>query len=142
MPVKLEVLSERGLVYLRYDGYVKVQEALDSLEEYKAHPNFHPGHKHFVDFTRITGFEHDYVKVFALQAEVAAALVKDGFEILLVMLANNDPSKEMAHLVRKSWEGVTTVVPVTVETEAEALELLGQPERSTSDLLRALREKS
>ena len=142
MPVKLNVFASRGLVYLRYDGFVKVAEAVASLEDYKAHPDFHPGHKHLADFSRITGFEHDYVKVFALQAEVAAALVRDGYEILLVMLATTDPGREIAHLVRKSWEGVTTVVPITAETEAQALALLGQPESSTSDLLRAIREKS
>ncbi|MEY1555714.1 hypothetical protein AB3Y40_08770 [Yoonia sp. R2331] len=142
MPVDFNLLASRGLVYLRYDGFVTVAEAMDALEEYKAHPQFHPGHKHLADFSRITGFEHDYVKVFALQAEVAAALVQDGYEILLVMLAQSGPALEMAHLVRKSWEGVTTVVPRVAETEAQALALLGQPETTTDDLMRLLAQES
>lgn len=141
MAVEMQVLADRGILYLRYDGFVRVDEAMTALQDYQNHPDFNPGHKHLADFSRITGFERDYVRVFSLQADVAATLVRSGIEILLVMLAGSKPGFEMAHLVRKSWEGVSTVVPRLAENEEQALALLGQPERHISDMLKTSQKK-
>ena len=46
-------------------------------------------------------------------------------------------TQAIARMVLRSWDGVAGVVPLIIDTEAEALAVLGQPERCFSDLLQS-----
>ena len=135
MPIKADILAERGLIYFKFSGYVTVGEALASMEAITQKPEFRVGMKHFVDFQDVTDYERDYVKVLELQAKVADHVIQDEIQTLLVLLATTPQGREMANINVRSWEGVTTVVPVIAETEKRALELLGEPETRIADLL-------
>ena len=135
MPVALNILADRGLVYLRFSGVVTVDETMKAVVEMGRDPNFSVGLRHFADYSDVVDYAHDYVEVLALQANLADDVVKDGVQTLLVQLATTPKGREMANLAVKSWDGIGGVVPVIAESEARALSLLGEPETSISELL-------
>lgn len=137
MPVSFQIFPERGLVYVRYEGFAVLDESFQVFEAYAAHPDFRPGQKQLVDLSRITGMERDYVKLFALQARKADVFLAAGVQTLLVYYAPTKPALALAESVLKSWEPSGAVIPLVQENEVEVLQLLGQPERSFEEFLQA-----
>lgn len=137
MPVSFHIFKERGLVYVRYEGFATPDESLTAFGEYAQHPDCRPGQKQIVDFSKVTGFSNDFVKLMELQANKAEVFMGHGEETLIVYLATNEMTLTMARTVEKSWEPFPSVVPIVLQNEADSLALLGQPERSFADLLQA-----
>jgi hypothetical protein len=139
MPVSFKIFRDRGLVYVKYEGFALLDESARTFAAYAAHPEFRPGQKQLVDLAGVTGIEKDYVKLFALQARKADVFLGTGVQTLLVYYAPTEISLNMAEAVIKSWEPSGAVIPLVQEDEAETLQLLGQPERSFDALLQAAR---
>lgn len=139
MPVSFKILPERGLVYVRYTGFAGLDESFEVVGQYARHPDFRPGQKQLVDLSGVTGVEQDYLKFFALQARKADIFLGGAAQTLLVYYAPTPISMNLAEAVIRSWEPSGAVIPLIQEDEAEALQLLGQPERSFAELLQAAR---
>jgi hypothetical protein len=139
MPVSFKIFRDRGLVYVKYEGFALLDESARTFAAYAAHPEFRPGQKQLVDLAGVTGIEKDYVKLFALQARKADVFLGSGAQTLLVYYAPTPVSFAMAESVLRSWEPSGAVIPLVQQDEAEALEILGQPERSFEELLQAAR---
>lgn len=135
MSVSFRIFPERGLVYVRYDGAVVVAETFAAFGEYMAHPDCRPGQKQLVDMSRVTEFERDYAEIMALQARKADLFTAQGAETLIVYLVGGPNTKELARVIMRSWEPFDGVVPLIQTEEADALQLLGQPEATVRDLL-------
>ncbi|MCA0871991.1 hypothetical protein LCL97_14220 [Seohaeicola saemankumensis] len=135
MPVSFRILPNRGLVYVRYEGFAKLDDSFAAFAEYAQHPDRKPGQKQLVDLEQITGMEKDYAKLMALQAAKADTYVEGGAQTLLVYYAPNELSYGMARMILRSWEPIRSVVPVIQQTEAGALEILGQREHSFAEML-------
>lgn len=135
MAVSFHILPRHGLVYVRYEGFADLDESMRAFAEYARHPGARPGQKQLVDLSAVTDFDLDYAKLMALQAQKAGVFAATPAETLIVYLAPTEVSRTMAHLVRRSWEPFTAVVPVIAESEAEALELLGAGNSRLSELL-------
>jgi hypothetical protein len=142
MPVSFKILSERGLVFVRYTGFADLDESFEVFGQYAAHPDFHPGQKQLLDLSGVTGVERDYVKLFAMQAHKADVFLGTGAQTLLVYYAPTPIAMDLAETILKSWEPSGAVIPLIQQDEQEALQLLGQPERSFEDLLRAADDAS
>ena len=138
MPVTFQILPERGLVYVRYQGFVKLADTAEVFARYTAHPDYAPGHKQLVDLGAVTGIESDFAKLLELQARKADAFLPVGLQTMLVYYAPTETSRRMAGMIRRSWSEVPWVVPVVAETEAAALEILGQRERRIADMLQTV----
>ncbi len=139
MPVTFRILSERGLVFVRYTGFARLDESFEAFGQYARHPDFRPGQKQLVDLSGVTGVETDYVKLFALQARKADVFLGSGAQTLLVYFAPTPTAMDLAEAVIRSWEPSGAVIPLIQENEQEALQLLGQPERSFEELLQSAR---
>lgn len=133
MPVTYRIYEDIGLVHVRYEGKALLQESFEAVGRYLRDPGFRPGQKQLVDLSGVTAFEEDYARLMALQAKKAEAFF-EGPENLIVYLAPTEITRTMARIVVRSWRDIDAVVPVVVETEAEALEVLGLADTSLDDL--------
>ncbi|MEL6565583.1 MAG: hypothetical protein AAGK30_03635 [Pseudomonadota bacterium] len=134
MPLDYRILTNRGLVVAWYSGFAKIEETLAAGEAYVADPNYAPGQKQLIDMSALTGYEKDYVRFMAMQAGKAERFSTAGVQTLVVYIAPSPVAQEIASLFLRSWDDVPAVVPMIQPTEADALALLGQRERSVADL--------
>ncbi|MEZ5797299.1 MAG: hypothetical protein R3D63_07425 [Paracoccaceae bacterium] len=135
MPVSFRILRDRGLVYVRYWGFAGAEESKRAFAAYMQHPDCRPGQRHLVDMSDITESDMDFTNLMALQALKADLFVGRPEQTLLVYLAPNEAARRMARTVLRSWESFDHVSARVAETEAQALALLGEPERQIADLL-------
>lgn len=138
MSATYRILPDRALVYVRYEGFVTLDESVAVIGDYINDPQRRPGQMQLVDLSAVTGFEFDFVRLMALQAQKAAIFrPADGIQTLLVYFAPHDEGYEMAKLVLRSWQGVPSVMATIQRHESDALDILGQPERRMDELLSA-----
>ena len=142
MSIRFQILPSRGLVYVRYEGTARVVDSFAAFMDYAQHPDFRPGQKQLVDLSRVTDFENDFAKLMDLQAVKAQAFMQDQTETLLVYFAPGEVTWRMARLAANSWGVVPQVIPRVIRDEAEALAVLGCPERTISALLQAERTQA
>lgn len=135
MPVQFRIVPDRGLVVVRYSGYVTIDDTMGATHAYVADPDYAPGQKQLVDFTQVTDYEKDYVRFMMMQAAKAERFVNARIQSLVVYIAPTQVSQELSSLFIKSWDNVDAVVPMVQTSEIEALILLGQPEVSVDTLL-------
>lgn len=135
MPVSFRILPARSLVYVRFAGRITVAEAAAAFGAYAEDPARAPDHKHLLDFARVTGWAKDFPALMQLHASQLDVLLGAREEILYVYYAPPGPARPLVRLALQTWEEVPGVVALVQETEAGALELLGQPERSFAALL-------
>jgi hypothetical protein len=138
LPASFTILPERGLVYVRYDGFVTLDDTARAIADYMRHPGRRPGQMQLIDLSSVTGFENNIVRLMEMQAQKADMFrPADGVQTLLVYYAPEPEGFEMAKLVLRSWQGVTSVMATIQRHESDALDILGQPERRLEDLLSA-----
>lgn len=135
MSVTFQILPQRGLVYVRYDGFVRLEDTFAVFGKYMSHRDFRPGQKQLVDLSGITGFERDYARLFALQSRKADAFLSGDAQTLIVYYAPGEEAQRMCQLISRSWEPIASVVALVQQHEDEALALLGQAETSITELL-------
>ncbi|WP_254656006.1 hypothetical protein [Wenxinia marina] len=128
------IFPERGLVYVRYEGFADLDGTAEAFAAYAAHPDFRPGQRQLVDLSGVTGFDRDFVKLIRLQAQKAGEFGTGATQTLIVYYAPTAESREMAALIQRSWAHIPSVVTRVQETEAGTLEVLGEPERSFAEL--------
>ena len=135
MPISFRILPGRGLVYVRYAGHISFSETAQAFGEYMRHPDMRLGQQQLIDLSLVTDWVRDFGALLKLQAQKADAFLGAGHEVLFVYLAPSDRTQPMARMVLRSWEDVPGVIPLIAETEADALEVLGQPERTIDAML-------
>ncbi|MEP2891200.1 hypothetical protein [Tateyamaria sp.] len=137
MPLTFRIIPQRGLVVLEYDGFATIDNLRDATAAYLAHADYAPGQKQLVDLKNVHGFEKDYVRFMELQAAKTERLEGAGVQSLVVYIAPTPVALEVATLFTRTWTPTRNVVAMVQHSEAEALELLGQPEKSIKELLAA-----
>ena len=137
MPVRFRILPRHAICAVTFSGQVGIEETRASVEECTRHPDFRPGMRHVFDLTGVTGVERDYPAYLALQAKALENLGPQPQDSLLVYVAPTRPAQEMAELIRKSWEGLDWALVRIVIDPAQALDLLGLPERDFAVLFDA-----
>ncbi|MDX2483911.1 MAG: hypothetical protein QNK42_09685 [Pseudodonghicola sp.] len=111
-----------------------MEDTLAAFADYARDPDCKPGQKQLVDLSKITGYEPDFTKMMQVQANKADVFVAEGAETLMVYYAPNKLTQDLARLALRSWEPFDYIVALVQEDDAQALELLGQPERSLDAL--------
>lgn len=135
MPVSFRILPEYFLVYVRYTGCLRIADSSRAFAACIALPAYRKGMRELIDLTEVTGWEPDYpgiMKHAALEAEFHAGAQQP---TMVVSLAPSAHTRSMARIITRAWERSGRVVPVTVETEAEALSVLGVDVPSIDALL-------
>lgn len=135
MPVSFRIFPNRGLVYVRYEGDATVTDSTAAFQTYMAHPDCRPGQNQLVDLSRVTSIENDYAKLMKLQAMKAEVFAAGGTETLVVYYAPTPLTLKLARIIERPWEIVPGVIPIVVQTEDEALSILGQRENAFGALL-------
>tara|TARA_B110000902_G_scaffold239934_1_gene288972 strand:+ start:89 stop:511 length:423 start_codon:yes stop_codon:yes gene_type:complete len=138
MTVNFCIIPERGLVVVRYSDFAAIDDTMAASKAYLAHPDYAAGQKQLVDFTNITGYEKDYVRFMNLQAAKAEQLGDAGEQWLVVYVAPTPLAQDVSAMFIRSWADVFEVVVLVQHSEAEALALLGQPEKTIDALLATL----
>ena len=135
MPLTFQIFPQRGLVYIRYTGYLRLADTVQAFAEYARHPDCAPGQKQLVDLAGVTGYERDFTELMKVQAQKAETFTGGRSETLLVYYAPTEMTLELAHTIDKSWTDVPGVVISIQSTEDGALAILGQKEETLADLL-------
>ncbi|MCB1331463.1 MAG: hypothetical protein KDK28_19265 [Maritimibacter sp.] len=125
MPVTFRILPSQYLIYLRYHGILAAEDNIRVLGEIVAHPDFRKGMRALVDLTGIDGWDPDYLAVMRFGAREAEVHDDPARPTVVVCLAPNDETRRIAQIVNRTWEGSGRKVAVTVDTEPEALAVLG-----------------
>lgn len=135
MPIDVRILAKRGLVYVRYVGYIRFPDTVKAFGAYMQHPDMQPGQKQLVDLSRVTDWDKDFTQLLKIQAQKADAFVGAGHETHFVYYAPTEHTQQLARVVLRSWEDVPGVIPLLSQTEADALHVLGQPEETIDAML-------
>lgn len=138
MPVNFHIFPDRNLVLARFTGHILLAECLSSAKAYSENPAASPQQNQLIDLSGVTSYERDLVQIMSLMARLPDHLLRPGFEPLIVYVAPHRAAQEIAGTVLKSMQGITGVVVRIFEEESQALEVLGQPERSLDALLAAI----
>lgn len=134
MPVHFEIFPRRGFVIARFTGHILLADCISSAKAYSEHPDYRPGQNQLVDFSGVTSYERDVVKMLEMMAILPEHLLKPGFQPLLIYIATSKLGLELANFARRSTEYTNSMTLVIVSNEAAALDILGQTERRLSDL--------
>lgn len=142
MPATFRILPSRNLAYCRYEGVIDAATAEQVFGEYESHPDHLPGQLQLVDLTHITGWEVEFVQAMKLQARRIPAVLKNGGETLLVYIAPTPLARKVAATALRSWAGMKGAVAMAMESEEQALSVLGQPEASLAELFAATEDEA
>ncbi|HCQ67531.1 MAG TPA: hypothetical protein DIU07_21395 [Rhodobacteraceae bacterium] len=137
MAIEFRILPARGLAYVRYAGVISFPETAEAFGAYMQHPDMRPGQKQLIDLARVTDWDRDFAGLMQLQADKAGAFLGTGHEVHFVYFAPTERTQQMARMILRSWEDVPGVIPLLSETEADALQVLGQPEQTIDALLQS-----
>ena len=125
MSVSFRILTDLGVVHVRYRGRVVIRETIAAFTDYMNHPDCRPGQKQLVDLSGVTGFDNDFASILEMQAIKADHFVGQPVETLLAYYAPSRLARRIASFVLRSWEGSDHLVARVLDTEAEALAFLG-----------------
>ncbi len=134
MPVSYKILPARNLVLFTYSGMVGIEESLQAVMEATAHPDHRDDMRQLCDLATVTGVERDFPALLKMQAKMLESMHRAQSERLVLFFAPTRPGQELAQMARKSWEGLNSVLVRVLDSEAQALAILGLPERSFADL--------
>ena len=135
MAITFRILPELNVVYVKYVGRPQMADAMKLFDAYMAHPDCKPGQKHFVDLSEVTGSASDYLNAMKFMARMADQISGSGPQTLLVCYAPNGAGQKTAELGKKSWSVAEHMVYRIMDDEAAALQFLGLPVGSISEML-------
>jgi len=136
MPVTFQILTERSLVYVNMSGLVSADESFEVFGEYVQHKDYRPPQNQLIDMSDVTDVDQNFPKLMEMQAQKADAMVGGETETLLVYLAPTDVAFALASTILKSWQGLDGVIARVARTEEQALDILGQREKTVNDLVK------
>lgn len=137
MSGQFRILPDRGLIYVRYDGWLRLPDAEALMVEYYAHPDMRPDMKRLFDLSGLTGFDVDFPRLLAIHAENTHVYAEKKADMMMIVHAPTEVSREFGQLLVAPWRGVSGMVATVQSEEAAALAILGQPEQSFADMLAA-----
>lgn len=136
MPGTYAVFPDRGLLYIRFDGYVTLAEAEALFREYAAHPDVRSDMTRLFDLEGVTGWDVDYQRLLAIHAENAHRVTEVEGERFMVVYAPTPTSHALGQLIVAPWDGVAGMVVSVQPDQAATLAILGLREDTFDDLLR------
>lgn len=135
MPVSFRVLPEHFLVYIDVDGWLGISEGVRATDAFVADPGYAKGMRQLVDLRDLTGWERDFAEIMKNQARQVDVHDDPRRPAVIVVLAPGAEARGLAGVIQLPWTNTQRVVSVTVETEAEALAVLGLQAASLARLL-------
>ena len=134
MPSQYQILPDRNLVYIRHYGRVTSTSAEESFAAFLADPRMRPGQNHLADFSEVTSFDMDHLRFMQFMARIASDLTGKVADQFLVLYGLEGPGHELVMANLRTWDGQPGMTLRIAASEAEALDMLGLPERRFSAL--------
>ena len=125
MPVDYRILPEHYLVYFRIAGWLDIAEGIRVSDTYLAGPDYRKGMRRLLDLSALTGWQRDFAAIMKEQAQQVEIYDDPDRPTLIVVLARTAEALSFAQAIKTPWESTRRAVVVIVETEAEALAVLG-----------------
>lgn len=135
MPVSFRILPEHFLVYVHYEGVLRITDSSRALATCISLPDYRFGMRELIDLTDVTDMEPDYPGIMKHAALEASVHARADEPTLVVSLAPNERAQRIARIVTRAWEDCRALRAITVATEAEALAVLGVPSTCCATLL-------
>lgn len=134
MPLTFRIYPSRNLVFVAYDGMMSIEETRRGLADYQAHPDFHPSQNHLLDLSLVTGWERDFPRIMAMQAEAVDMFPPGTKPPYLVYYAPTTIGQDAAMACIRSWDEGSVIVPRLTTREADALHILGHDAGSFAEI--------
>lgn len=125
MPVRFRILTNHALVLVRYEGVATVRESFDAFEDFVAHPEFDPNHRHLVDLSHLAMIRMDFPTLFRFQARKAEVFLAAERPVMMVYHAPCSRSLPIARQLQRSWEGLDAAVACIATDWPGAMDILG-----------------
>ncbi|MCA0920041.1 hypothetical protein [Pseudooceanicola nanhaiensis] len=135
MPVTYQIFPRRDLVYVRFSGFVRPEDSMAALADFMNDPDGHPEIRQLIDLSAVTGFEAQHVEVMKVHARKVDVFRPSPNATPLVYICPGQIALKMVSMILRSWDGIPGMLHRVVQTEEQALELLGMPERSVAELV-------
>jgi len=137
MAVSFRIIPAHFLVYIHYDGWMGIAESTRALGEIVAHPDYRKGMRELVDLSDLTDWERDFPAIMRHQALEAELHDDPHRPTTVVCLAPSEETRSLARIVNRAWDRSGRIVAVVVESEPEALSVLGVDKPSIAALLQS-----
>lgn len=135
MPAAYSLLSDLGIAYVKFNGHVLMDEVLACLHEFSQEPDIQSIARHLIDFSGVTSFDKDVVKIVETQAKVLGTFGDKIDQWIFVYYAPTKVSRELAGYGIRAWNEVPKVVVRMTDTENAAMDIFGLRQRTLAELL-------
>lgn len=133
------ILRSQALAYIRLAGIVRPGDSLRTLARFAADPQATPDLNQLIDMRDVTGMKLDVLDLLRMHARKAEIFTQSEYDRLFVHIAPTPIAVKVAGHVVKSWDKVPGITHRVVQTEEQALDILGLKERTIDALLQELR---
>lgn len=132
--MSFQIIHDRGVVLARLTGRVVLEDCVNAAATYARHPAARPTQPLLIDLTAVTGYETNYSNILQAMVRLPDYLWRSGAERLVVCLAPTPLSRQISASVVRAILALPGGIARIAQTEADALEILGLPERRLRDL--------
>ncbi len=123
--VRLAILPEHGVLYVKYTGAITVEMGQAAYDSYVSHPDFAFGQKHLVDFSEVTDFQVNFPALMQFKAHMISEVLHTRAQTWFVYYATNELGRQICGYADATWSDVQSVVFRSAGTEQHALDILG-----------------
>ena len=135
MSASYRILPRQGIVYVRYEGTIILDEVEEIFAQYRHDPEAHPGQKQLVDLSRVTALEPDFAKLMRMQADKAGVLPSPVSPMIMVLYAPTEIALEIGRILVAPWKDVPGMIASLQVDEVGVLSILGETTESLATLL-------
>lgn len=134
MAIEFRILPEHGFVFIRFEGCMGIAESTEAMGRFTRDPDYRKGMKQLVDLSAVTDWERDFPALMQHLAAQADLYDDPSHPVLIACLAPTEIARSAASVVARAWDRSQRVVVVIVDTEVEALAVLGLEALSFAEL--------
>lgn len=135
MSCKYTILKPFGLAYIRLADVVTARDSYDELLRFAQDPEATPDLNQLIDLQDVTGLKLNVLDLLRMHARKAEIFTMSEQDRLFVHIAPTPIARKVSGLVLKSWDRVPGITQRVVQTEDQALEILGLRQRTIDALM-------
>lgn len=125
MPANFQLFEKYGLAYVKFWDHVSMEEVAACAERFANEPGSDAAYRHLVDFSGVTSYDSNYVKIIEMQAKLADVFDGDANQWIFAYYAPKKVGREMANYGIRAWDNVEKVVIRMTMTESDTFDVLG-----------------
>jgi hypothetical protein len=135
MGITYSFFPDRFLIYIRLEGYVDQKDIFRYFAKFERDKSLKSGCNELIDFAALTDLDLTYEQMRTIRLREEGYYKNTSTPVLCVIHAPQDTAFGMARMYQQMVATNDDHIVQIARTEAETLEMLGQPETRFSDLL-------